>query len=177
MDTQTITIQGSQFQIPMPFSEGHTLNGSEASAMNQLFAENIRNNFAGKMKKAEEKKETVPGQAELDKYCEEYKFGAKGISGPKLDPVESEARRLAKSAITEALKAKGYKLKDVPEEQLQAWVLEAVETTPQFRATAQTLISQRASALEALQSAGLNLGGVGQNQGQGNSGQAPQTRA
>ena len=62
MDTQTITIQGGQFQIPMPFSEGHTLNGPEASAMNQLFAENIRNNFAGKMKKAEEAKEAVPGQ-------------------------------------------------------------------------------------------------------------------
>lgn len=174
MDTQTITIQGSQFTIPMPFSEGHTLNGSEASAMNQLFAENIRNNFAGKMKKAEEKKEALPGQAELDTYCQEYKFGAKGISGPKLDPVEAEARRLAKSAITEALKAKGYKLKDVPDEQLQAWVLEAVESTPQFRTTAQTLISQRNAALQALQSSGLNIGGMGQGQEQaqgGNSGQ------
>jgi hypothetical protein len=163
MDTQTITIQGAQFQVPMPFSEGHTLNAPEASAMNQLFAENIRNNFAGKMKKAEEAKETVPGQAELDKYCEDYKFGARGISGPKLDPVEAEARRLAKTAITEALKAKGYKLKDVQDEQLQAWVIEAVETTPEFRSTAQTLISQRQAALQTLQAAGLKLGNVGGN--------------
>ena len=174
-ETQPLTIQGQQFNIPMPFSAGHVLEASEASAMNQLYAENIRNNFAGKMKKAEEAKETIPGQAELDVYCQTYKFGAKGISGPKLDPVEAEARRLAKTAITEALKAKGYKLKDVPDEQLQAWVVEAVESTPQFRTTAQTLISQRNAALQALQASGLNIGGMGQ--GQGNSAQAPEAPA
>jgi hypothetical protein len=173
MDMQPLTIQGQQFNIPMPFSAGHVLEASEASAMNQLYAENIRNNFAGKMKKAEEAKETVPGQAELDAYCQTYKFGAKGISGPKLDPVEAEARRLAKTAITEALKAKGYKLKDVPDEQLNAWVLEAVESTPQFRTTAQTLISQRQAALQALQSAGLNIG----TPAGGNSAQQPAPQA
>ena len=159
MNTQVITIQGRQFTIPMPYAEGHQLNSAEAAAVNQLYAENVRNNFAGKIKQAEEKKESVPGQEELDKYCAEYKFGARGAAGPKLDPIEAEARRLAESAISEALKAKGFKLKDVPDEQFDSWVKEAVETQPQFRAAAKTLIEQRAAALEALKSAGLSLGG------------------
>lgn len=158
MNTQSITIQSKQFTIPMPFSEGHQLNAAEAAAMNQLFAENIRNNFAGKMKAAEEKKEAVPGQAELDKYVQEYKFGARGAAGPKLDPVEAEARRLATAAITQALKAKGLKLKDVPDEQMAGWIKEAVELQPQFRQTAKVLIDQRAAALDSLKAQGLNLG-------------------
>ena len=158
MQTQVITIQGRQFTIPAPYAQGHQLNEAEAAAVNQLYAENVRNNFAGKIKQAEEKKETVPGQDELDKYCAEYKFGARGAAGPKLDPVEAEARRLAGAAITEALKAKGFKLKDVPDEQFDTWVKEAVETQPQFRSTAKTLIDQRAAALEALKGAGLSLG-------------------
>lgn len=159
MNTQAITIQGTQFSIPMPFAQGHVLNEGEAAAMNQLFAENIRNNFAGKIKVAEEKKEARPGQAELDAYCAEYKFGARGPGGPKLDPIEAEARRLAETAINEALKKKGIKLKDVPDEQMDGWIKEAVETQPQFRTTAKLLIEQRQAALEALKSAGLSLGG------------------
>lgn len=159
MNTQTITIQGRQFTIPAPYASGHVLNESEAAAVNQLFAENVRNNFAGKIKQAEEKKEAVPGQDELDKYCQEYKFGARGAAGPKLDPVEAEARRLASAAITEALKKKGIKLKDVPDDQLQGWIKEAVEQQPQFRTTAKTLIDQRAAALDALKATGLNIGG------------------
>lgn len=156
MNTQVITIQGRQFTIPAPYAQGHVLNESEAAAVNQLYAENVRNNFAGKIKAAEEKKETVPGQDELDKYCAEYKFGARGAAGPKLDPVEAEARRLASAAITEALKAKGIKLKDVPDEQFDGWVKEAVETNAQFRTVAKQLIDQRAAALQGL--ASINLG-------------------
>lgn len=158
MNTQAITIQGTQYTIPANYAEGHVLTEGEASAMNQLFAENIRNNFAGKIKAAEEKKEARPGQAELDKYCEEYKFGARGPGGPKLDPIEAEARRLAETAINEALKKKGIKIKDVPDDQFDGWIKEAVETQPQFRTTAKLLLEQRQAALEALKAAGLSLG-------------------
>lgn len=149
MQTQTITIQGSQFNVPAPFSEGYTLNAAEASAMNQLFAENVRNNFAGKMKKAEEKKETVPGQAELDKYCEEYKFGNRAPGQPKLDPVTSEAYKLATKAIEAALTKKAVKKKDLPEGQFAALVKEAVETKPHFKAQAEAIIKLRNDAIAA----------------------------
>ncbi len=58
MKTALITIQGANFNAPQPYDEGHVLTVNEASALNQVFAENLRNNFAARIKRSAE--ETPP---------------------------------------------------------------------------------------------------------------------
>ena len=47
---EQIIIQGVTFNVPTPYAEGHVLATNEASALNQLLHENLRNNFASKVK-------------------------------------------------------------------------------------------------------------------------------
>lgn len=118
-----ITIQGATFVAPEPYAEGHTLTANEAAAMNQLFHENLRNNFAAKVKAA---LESVGGavdqldqdslQSEFDAYATSYEFGARraGTRVPA-DPVGREAVKIARKMIADALKAKGIKKDQLPE--------------------------------------------------------------
>src|SRR5690606_10051928 len=65
-DTKTITIQGHEVSIPVRYAEGHSLNANEANALNQLMLENIRNNVAGKIKKAADEAKVKPEEVNLD---------------------------------------------------------------------------------------------------------------
>lgn len=107
-----LTIQGTEFTIPQPFVEGHSVTAGEASALNQLLAENTRNNFAGKMKIRAEKGEAPYTQEDLDAYVAEYEFGVRraGSGEARLSPVEREARRIARDRITTALKSRNQKV-------------------------------------------------------------------
>jgi hypothetical protein len=110
-----VTIQGQTFTLPTPFTAGHQLTEGEASQMNQLLAENVRNNFAGKMKAQADKPEAERKaftQEDLDAYVAEYEFGVRkaGNGEARLTPVEREARRIAKSAIEAKLKERGAKV-------------------------------------------------------------------
>lgn len=125
-----ITIQGATFAAPEPYTEGHTLSANEAAALNQLLQENLRNNFAGKVKAALEavggavdKLDIEALQTEFDAYAAEYEFGARrsGTRTP-VDPVGREAVRLAKKKINEALKAKGIKADQLPEGKYDEYV-------------------------------------------------------
>ena len=125
--TQSVRIQGHAFDIPSPFAEGHQLTPHEAAAMNQLFAENVRNNGASKIKAALAKHVKAGHSAESFKLPEDvrgavqtladtYTFGerkARGTSEP-VDPLEREAHRIADEAIRTALKKKAVKVKDLP---------------------------------------------------------------
>ena len=51
-ESNTITIQGESFSVDMPYSEGHVCTSTQAGALNQTRAENLRNNFASSVKKA-----------------------------------------------------------------------------------------------------------------------------
>ena len=54
MTTKEITIAGQTFAVLQPYAEGHTITEAEAKALNQVRAENVRNNMAGKVKAAAE---------------------------------------------------------------------------------------------------------------------------
>lgn len=157
MQTQTITIQGTEFTIGAPYSAGHVLTAGEASALNQLRGENIRNNFAGKMKSAKEKGEPIPGQEELTKYDGEYAFGVRAIGGPRLDPIESKARQLAKVEIDKALKAKNIDKKNVPAETYDKLVTDFLAKYPAFREKAKAIVEAEKSAIDL---GGLDLGSL-----------------
>jgi len=162
METQTITIQGINFTSPRPYLEGHVITAGEANALNQVLAENLRNNFAAKIKKivegnAEKQKkgeqlDALPTQADFDKYVAEYKFGERAVGGARevLDPIEREARNMARTAITEALKKKGTKVKDLAEGKLEELIKGALEKHPKFREQAKAIVEARKAATEVI---------------------------
>jgi hypothetical protein len=151
MNTQPVVIQGSMFTIAAPYAAGHQLNANEASALNQLRAENIRNNFAARMKKAVEDGQTELGQDELSKYDETYQFGVRAAGKLPQDPVEKEAYKLAEAAVIAALKARGTKLKELPEGKLDELVLATLEKRPNFREQAAKVIAARKEAVSGAQ--------------------------
>lgn len=109
---EQITISGHSFNVPVRYEEGHELTAGEASALNQTYHENLRNNFAKKVKDAGEAPDIAALQAELDNYANEYQFGVRtgGGGGITRDPVMSEALRIAKKQIGDLIRAKGGKV-------------------------------------------------------------------
>ena len=147
MNMQPVMIQGQIFNIAAPYAEGHALNANEAAALNQLRAENIRNNFAARMKKAIEDKAPELGQPELDAYDATYQFGVRQAGKLPQDPIEKEAYKLAEQAVINALKARGTKLKELPEGKLDELVLATLEKRPNFREQAAKVIAARKEAV------------------------------
>lgn len=112
---EQITIAGHPFNVPVRYEEGHELTAGEASALNQTYHENLRNNFAKKVKEATDggSPDLAALQAELDAYANEYQFGVRtGGGGAVRDPVMSEAMRIAKKQIGDLIRAKGGKVND-----------------------------------------------------------------
>lgn len=131
----SLTIAGESFNVADKFNEGHTLTANEAAAMNQLFRENVRNNFAAKVTKAKEANafDLSAFQAQLDTYASTYEFGVRvtrgGGTGSKSDPVAKEAFNLALEAVKNAIKAKGHTVgkNGVPLEQVKAKAAELAQ--------------------------------------------------
>jgi len=117
--TRHVTIQGDSFEITAPYAEGHTVTEAEAKALNQLRAENIRNNVASRIRKAEEKGEALDKTALVADYDSTYEFTLSTASAGgsrTLDPVEREARRIAREVIHAKIKEGGFAVKTYREE-------------------------------------------------------------
>ncbi len=142
--TGSFVIQGKTFQVPKPFAEGQTLTNSEAGVLNQSLAENVRNNWAARVKKEVEEGtfDQTKIQAEIDAYIEEYDFGVRRGRGPS-DPVEREALNMAKEIVRNALREKGYKLADVPKDDITRLAEEAVAANPDITKEAKRRVDQR----------------------------------
>lgn len=166
-DTRNITIQGVIFPVTSPYAAGPCeLSEAEANALNQVRAENIRNNFASKMKKKRDEleldkdapfpQEVVDGFAtELAAYDESYEFTLASAGGGRapVDPIEKEAIKLAKSAIQAHLSAQGVTVKaykEVNEDQYNDTVAK-LAASKEFRTAAEKAVRER----DKLASAGL----------------------
>lgn len=104
---EQITIAGSPYNVPLRYEEGHELTAGEASALNQTYHENIRNNLAKLAK------EGLLTQEKVDEYAGTYQFGIRAAGvGVSRDPIMSEAMRIAKKQIAELLKKSGKKVAD-----------------------------------------------------------------
>ena len=147
--TKQITVQSLVVEAPQPYNEGDTLTANEAGALNQTYAENLRNNFASQARKAIEDSGGVDSvdlasfQKEFWSYAVGYEFGIRGAGGPSLDPVMSTAMDLAKGKVRDAYKAKGYKLKDVPAAKIRELAEAAIEKNPAFLDRAKEIVRQR----------------------------------
>ena len=118
-NTTPITIQGHTFEAPARYAEGHVCSLNEANTLNQTLAENLRNNFASRLKKAIEASEAEGGpeldldalRAEFAEYAETYEFNGKRAARAPVDPIEKEATKIAGQMIAEALRAKNIDVK------------------------------------------------------------------
>lgn len=166
--TLEITIQQQSFTIPHLYVAGPIeLTEGEAHALQQVYAENLRNNFATKMKaRADEiadaqakNLDVVPeplGQADLDTYASSYAFGIRASGGIAVNPVEAEEARLAVAAIKAALTQRGQTWKGKTEDEQRAMV-EKVVASGRFRGEAEAIVAAKKAAKAATSGAALEL--------------------
>jgi len=142
--TGSVTIQTKTFTVYKPFAEGHPCNGPEAGVLNQIIAENLRNNFASIVKKAidDGSFDQAKMQAKLDEYFESYNFGERRGRGPA-DPVERETLNIAKDIVKSALREKGHKLADVATEDINRLAEKLAAEQPEITKEAKRRVDQR----------------------------------
>lgn len=134
--TQTITIAGRSFTVEPRYAEGHTLSANEASALNQTFFENLRNNFAGKAKEG-------GTQEEFDQYSSAYQFGVRtGGGGGSRDPIEVEAMSLARDAVRKGIVAAGKKIADFSAKTISEAAAKLLDKNPSYREKAAERVAQ-----------------------------------
>lgn len=133
----TITVAGKSYNVEPRYAAGHVLNDNEASALNQTFFENLRNNFAGKAKEGAD-------QVAFDEYASAYAFGVRSGGGSR-DPVEVEAMELARETVKDIARKAGKKLSEISGtaiSQVAAKLLEHPEKGPQIRELARQRVEQ-----------------------------------
>lgn len=152
MSDRKIIIAGGEFTIVQPFETGHVCTEGEARALNQLLAENVRNNMAAKVK---------AGTATADDvlaYAKAYEFSVASVPQAKLDPVENECRKLARAAIKAELGKQGVKLEQVDEGALAEEILR-VAAMPEIRKVAEGIVNARKKSAN-IQLGSLGIGGA-----------------
>ena len=145
MANRQVTISGKTFEVPQPYSAGHIITEGEASQLNQVYAENIRNNQAAAIKDLVDKGTYDQEQAQLliNKYVDEYEMGVRRAGGPRApaDPVAREALRLALDKLSAKLRSEGKKPSDY--KNLKDVAAQLVERNPAFTERARENIAQR----------------------------------
>lgn len=153
-ESDTITIAGFEFNVPVRYTEGHQLTAGEASALNQTFHENLRNNFAKRVKEAVEAGTFDLGtfQQQFDEYAGQYEFGVRQAGGgggrAPADPVKREAYRMAALEIELRLKAKGKTIGpkgDVTRAQISATVPKYLDQHPEILDRARAAVEEAKS--------------------------------
>lgn len=106
-----ITIAGLPFTISQPYLAGHAITEAEAKALNQVRAENIRNNMASKIK------DGSAGAAEVSAYDTAYEFTLASVGGGKRssDPTEVEALKIARGLFADWAAGKKLTVKAIKE--------------------------------------------------------------
>lgn len=152
----SITIQGLTFPITSPFAEGHPLTATEAAALNNLRGENLRNNFAARIKAllgatADRAERTAAELTDEEKtqlaidfaaYDAQYTLSGKRSAKAPVDPVEREATRIAKEQVDAALRRKGIEKKALAEGQYDNYVGQLLERNPAIRDEARAYIAR-----------------------------------
>lgn len=154
-DPKNKTIAGHVFQIRQPYEPGHTVTEIEAKVLNQVRAENVGNNVREAVKKLIEDGKTAEAESLVAEKDGAYEFTAAAAGGGSrsLDPVEREARKIAREAIKEALAAQGKKISDYDKETIENAVASTAEKEEVVKA-AKKAVEQRtktvSSAVEGL---------------------------
>ena len=112
--SETITIAGEEVNITPRYFEGHVLTPNEASALNQTYFENVRNNLASTVKAAKETGsfDLAAFQTTVDEYSAAYQFGVRTGGGRSSDPVKQAAMEIAREKVRAAITKAGLKASD-----------------------------------------------------------------
>lgn len=141
---EQITIAGSAYNVPVRYEEGHELTAGEASALNQTYHENIRNNLAKLAK------DGLLTQEKVDEYANNYQFGVRAAgAGVTRDPVMSEAMRIAKKQIAELLKKSGKKVGDYEVEAINSAAKALLAKSPEIMDLAKQRVAEQQSLAQA----------------------------
>lgn len=112
-----------QFQIPQPFTAEHVAGVAEiganpngvANQLNQVLAENLCNNIAGRVRNAVKNSQPLPNQADMDALYAVYDFsGLRQSSGNATSLFDRIFTKLAGAFIKRLLKKKGYQEMSAP---------------------------------------------------------------
>lgn len=158
--SHNITIQGLVFPVRQIFDEGHELTGVEAGVMNQTRDENLRNNFAAKIKALmkDKKAKTAGDLTDEDKstllkefptFEEAYEFGSRG-GAREVDPIRKQAMLFATDSVKKALQKKGHKLSEVGADKIKEMAESAVDKYPKFMEKATAVVAARVEATKEL---------------------------
>lgn len=164
------TIADLSVKVPAPYAAGpHELTEGEANALNQTIAENISNNLRKKLNDGVTEGEgenatTRPytdeeAQKLVDEYVADYEVGVRRSGSGEArvtDPVEREARKIARQKAVELVKQQGGKPSDFDMQP----IVDAI-----FEANKDLLMAEGKKIVKALekakeQSAGLNVEGI-----------------
>ncbi len=144
-NTQTVTIQSESFTISAPYMEGHTLTAVEARVLNQTRCENVCNNQRKAIKEAKEDGtfDLKAAKKSVADYDAAYSFATGGPAVRRtLDPIQKEARAIARSLIASKLKDQGKKMKDQDKAKLATAVDQWAEH-PKVIAAATKVVKER----------------------------------
>jgi hypothetical protein len=163
--TTTVTILDVEFPISMPYAEGHVLTGPEAKVLNQTRKENLSNNFRKNVQAFKDGGEGAMSETELQEAFAEldtnYVFNERtAAAATKFDPVEKEARSIARDLIRQAASAQGLKVKDLDQDEYEAKIAE-VAAMDEVIAQAKKIVKQKQSA------ASITLEGLGLKKAEG----------
>lgn len=150
MKMSEVTIAGRKFPLRNPYVAGAVLTEGEASALNQLRHENVRNNSAKLVK--DWTGDAYELAIKVDNYDAEYVFKIRETGEPReaSDPITTEAKTLAKLAIKGALEKAGT-LKNFDAKAINAAVSALLADPvkgPQFRQVAETRVKERQALAE-----------------------------
>jgi hypothetical protein len=151
----------------MPYEAGHTINEAEAKVLNQTRRENLGNNFRKSVKAFNEGAEGAMTQEELQAAFAEldknYIFTlATAGQSRKLDPVESEARKIARQYLRQELDKAGRKIGTPPEGVAQEDWDATIEAEVDRIATDEQVVKMAKEIVKARsKTANLQLGALG----------------
>lgn len=159
MVTKTKTINGLSFEVEQPFIEGHVLTEAEARALNQTRSENVGNNVRTKVKEMQDAGKEL---AEIAAYVTEidtaYVFTLASVSASrKLDPVEREARNIARELLKAHLATSGRKLTTAPEGLTAEEWADKVEAETDRIAASESVVKQASKNVNAKKKAAETL--------------------
>lgn len=115
--TKKKLIDGETFEITAPYEAGHVLNEAEAKVLNQTRSENIGNNVRARIKELKAAGKLDEAAAHVASVDAEYVFTLSNIGegARKLDPIEREARNIARDIVKAHLAKTGRKITAVPD--------------------------------------------------------------
>lgn len=166
-----LKIQGLLFPFVSRYAAGHVLTAEEALVLDQTLAENLRNNFASKIRAKSEEiaKATPEGEAprsfteeertalqnEFQAYASSYVFRAPRAGSGPVDPIERTARKMAKELVMTALAAKNIKHTSLPEGKMEEFITAVLSRKPEIMDEAQRRVeAAKAGAADLLDAIG-----------------------